>query len=110
MAESKEKREFLEQFTLEMSDPYRQEQIQTVIKNTPESYRHKVENRELAEDGIMKTTEGYSKDGKAAPENLVEDALHRADERMLRESPALITHKLRFKSGLLVPDYAAYKE
>ena len=102
--------EYMELLTVEMSDPKYQKEMREVVTKTPVAYRNKVESQELGMENIMKTKEGYEQNNKPAPQGSIDAALKRADERMLRESPALIQHKLAFKGGLLLPDKAQYKK
>ena len=44
------------------------------------------------------------------PTKALKAALDRVDKRMLTESPALVTYKLKFTGGNLVPDIDAYKK
>lgn len=107
---SRELREFITMLKEEMLNAKEQSEIQTLIKNKPEIYREKVEGQELGMDGIMKTKEGYTQNGKPAPQHSIDAALSRADKRMLRESPLLQERKLKFEGGNLVPDLAAYEK
>jgi len=102
--------EFLQLLTAEVSDPKYQEEIRQVVTKRPIVYREKVEAQELSERGIRKTDDGYKKGSQPAPQNEVDAALRDADERMLRESPMLMQHKLIFKGGMLLPDIKKYKE
>ena len=102
--------EYMELLTVEMSDPKYQKEMREVVTKTPKTYRNRVESQELGDENIMKTEEGYKQNNKPAPQGLIDAALKRADERMLRESPALIQHKLVFKGGLLLPDKAQHKK
>ena len=102
--------EFMEMLKLEVSKPKYQKEIREVITNKPDAYREMVEAQELGFADIMKTEDGYRQNNKPAPQGSIDAALHRADERMLRESPFLFEHKLRFSGGLLVPDEKEYKK
>jgi hypothetical protein len=96
--------------TEEMLDPAQQEALRQVVTQTPEAYRRVVEQQELGMDGITRNEAGeYEQKGSAPDPSTLKAALDRVDKRMLSESPALVTYKLRLSGGKLVPDVAAYK-
>ena len=103
--------EFLiEHLTNEMLDPARQEELRQIVTQTPEAYRRVVEQQELGMDGINRNEAGeYEQRGQTPDPSTLKAALDRVDKRMLAESPALVTYKLRLSGGNLVPDVAAYK-
>lgn len=100
----------LDHLTEEMLDPARQEELRAVVTQTPENYRRAVEQQELGMEGITRNEAGeYEQQGRQPDPTVLKAALDRVDKRMLTESPALATHKLRFSGGNLVPDIAAYR-
>lgn len=100
----------LEHLTNEMLDPARQEELKQVVTQTPEAFRRVVEQQELGMEGITRNESGaYEQRGKEPDPSTLKAALDRVDKRMLAESPALVTYKLRLSGGNLVPDAAAYK-
>lgn len=107
----KEVDEFLVQhLTTEMLDPGRQEELRQIVTQSPPSFRQTVEQQELGMDGINRNEAGeYEQRGKTPDPSTLKAALDRVDKRMLRESPSLVTYKLKFKGGQLVPDIDAYK-
>lgn len=100
----------LEHLTEAMLDPTRQEELKQVVTQTPEAFRRLVEQRELAMEGITRNESGaFEQQGREPDPSTLKAALDRVDKRMLAESPALATYKLRLSGGNLVPDAAAYK-
>lgn len=81
-----------------------QKELKEVITQLPREFREMKEAQELALDGIMKTHEGYKKDGRLIPEEDVQGTMARVDRIMLVESPLLQERKLIFRGGLLLPD------
>ena len=97
-------------FTSEMLKPSSQKELHQLVTQSPESFRRVVEQQELGLDGINKNEAGeYEQRGSSPDPIVLKAALDRVDKRMLRESPALVTHKLKFMGGNLVPDKKAYE-
>jgi hypothetical protein len=102
--------DLMEELAKEMRVKKVQDELRQVITQSPANVRKQIEKQELAIEGIKKDEGGnYTQNGRPPNESVLKAALDRVDERMLRESPALQEHKLKFSGGSLVPDEAAYR-
>ena len=102
--------QLMDEVNAEILDPKKQEELREVITQTPENFRKTVEQQELGMDGINRNEAGeYEQRGRPPDPSTLKAALLRVEKRMLRESPSLITYKLKFKGGNLMPDVAAYR-
>ena len=81
-----------------------QKELKEVITQLPREFRKMKEAQELALDGIMKTNEGYRRNGRVIPEEEVQATMDRVDRIMLVESPLLQERKLILRGDLLLPD------
>tara|TARA_R110002020_G_scaffold35001_1_gene105967 strand:- start:502 stop:864 length:363 start_codon:yes stop_codon:yes gene_type:complete len=102
--------ELMNEMIEEYKKPKNQEEIQEAVKNSPPSYREKVEAEELRDNNIAKIEGGYRYiQGNGSPDDVEIDSILRiVDARMLRESPLLMEQKLKFSGGMILPDMSRY--
>jgi len=84
-----------------------QEELKEVLTKMPADFRDTVETRELRLEGIEKEGDGYFRDRKPVPDEILEHVMNRVDELMLTTSPLLYEYGLVYRGGVLLPDKAA---
>ena len=89
----------------------RQAELRKIVIEGPEEYFQKVKRQEMRlsdfveEDGTV-----MKKSGDPATQEEINAMNETVEKRMLTESPALIEHKLIYRSGRLEPDFVLHEK